>query len=169
MSEKKSKPKKPSFFTRMANRGREFKNLGQLLVKEPRAFPGALLQVIRRSVRTIWDARGGGYYACGFVLTFIWLEITMFVEDIAAATGIADFFGEQLLEMLFRYLGESFLNTIRAFAWPVYIIQISPPWGIAAFVLMGVLFKNFLKEPIEQWLFHDADATKGASHSETGS
>ena len=159
MSDKKSKPKKPSFFTRMANRGREFKNLGQLLVKEPRAFPGALLQVIRRSVRTIWDARGGGYYACGFVLTFIWLEITMIIEDIAEATGIADFFGEQLLEMLFRYLGESFMNTIKAFMWPVYVIQISPPWGVAVFVLMGVVFKNFFKEPIEQWLFHEDGAT----------
>ncbi|RLA29273.1 MAG: hypothetical protein DRQ63_01330 [Gammaproteobacteria bacterium] len=160
MSDKKSKPKKPSFFTRMANRGREFKSLGQLLAKEPRAFPGALLQVIRRSVRTIWDARGGGYYACGFVLTFIWLEITMFVEDIAEATGIADFFGEQLLEMLFRYLGESFVNTIKAFMWPVYIIQISPPWGVAVFVLMAVIFNKILKEPVEKWLFHEDDQPK---------
>jgi hypothetical protein len=167
MPEVKPKPKKPSFFTRMANRGREFKSLGQLLLKEPRAFPGALLIVLRRSVRTIWDARGGGYYACGFVLTFIWLEITMFIEDIAESTGIADFFGEQLLEMLFRYIGESFLNTIWAFMWPVYVIQISPPWGIAVFVLMGVLFKNFLKEPVERWLFHDDDATQGEAHSDS--
>ncbi len=155
MPDAKAKPKKPSFFTRMANRGREFVSLGQLLVKQPRAFPTALLQVIRRSVRTIWDARGGGYYACGFVLTFIWLEIRMFVEDIATATGIADFFSEQLLEMLFRYIGESFVNTIKAFMWPVYIIGISPPWGLAVFVLMGVIFKNFLKAPIEKWLFHE--------------
>ena len=159
MPEAKPKPKKPSFLSRMANRGREFKSLGQLLVNEPRAFPGALLTVLRRSVWTIWDARGGGYYACGFVLTFIWLEISMFIEDIAEATGIADFFGEQLFEMLFRYIGESFMNTIRAFMWPVYVIQISPPWGLTVFVIMGVLFKNFLKEPIEQWLFHDNGAT----------
>jgi hypothetical protein len=141
----------------MANRGREFASLGQLLAREPKKFPGALLKVTRRSVRTVWDARGGGYYACGFVLTFIWLELRMFVDDIAAATGIADFFSEQLLEMLFRYLGESFMNTIRAFMWPVYVIQISPPWGLVVFVLMAVLFKNFLKEPIEHWLFHDED------------
>ncbi len=91
----------------------------------------------------------------------------MFIEDIAEATGIADFFSEQLLEMLFRYIGESFLNTIRAFMWPVYVIQISPPWRVAVFVLMGVLFKNFLKEPIEQWLFHDDDAERGEARSET--
>ena len=163
MPEAKPKPKKPSFFTRMANRGREFKSLGQILANEPRAFPGALLKVLRRSVRTIWDARGGGYYACGFVLTFIFLEIRMFIEDIAAATGIADFFGEQLLEMLFRYIGESFVNTIRAFMWPVYIIQISPPWGLAVFVLMAVIFKNFLKAPIERWVFHDDDAPRSES------
>ena len=81
----------------------------------------------------------------------------MFVEDIAAATGIADFFSEQLLEMLFRYLGESLMNTIRALMWPVYVIQISPSWGLVVFVLMAVLLKNFLKEPIEHWLFHDDD------------
>lgn len=160
MPDDKPKAKKSSFFTRMANRGREFKSLGQLLVNEPRAFPGAFLQAIRRSVRTIWDARGGGYYACGFVLTFIWLEITMFIEDIVAATGIADFFGGQLLEMLFRYLGESFLNTIRAFAWPVYVIQISPPWGLTVFALMAVIFNKFLKEPVENWLFHEDDQPK---------
>ncbi len=157
MPEAKPKPQKPSFFTRMANRGREFKSLGRLLAKEPRAFPGALVQVIRRSVRTIWDARGGGYYACGFVLTFIWLEIAMFIEDIAEATGIADFFSEQLLEMLFRYIGESFMNTIKAFMWPVYVIQVSPPWGLTVFVLMAVIFNNFLKEPVEKWLFHEDD------------
>jgi hypothetical protein len=84
----------------------------------------------------------------------------MFIEDIAEATGIADFFGEQLLEMLFRYLGESFVNTIKAFMWPVYIIQISPPWGVAVFVLMAVIFNKILKEPVEKWLFHEDDQPK---------
>ena len=154
----KNKKKKDSFVVRMKKRGREFKSLGQILVNEPRAFLRALLNVIRRSLRTLWDARGGGCYAFGFVVTFIWLEIRMFVDDIFEATGIGDFFSEQLLEMLFRYIGESFQNTIKAFIWPVYIIEISPTWGVGFLVAFYFIFTRLIKKPLEAWLFHDDDA-----------
>ena len=157
-AKKKNKKKKDSFVVRMKKRGREFKSLGQVLVNEPRAFPRALLNVIRRSLRTLWDARGGGCYAFGFVVTFIWLEIRMFVDDIFEATGIGDFFSEQLLEMLFRYIGESFQNTIKAFIWPVYIIEISPTWGVGFLVAFYFIFTRLIKKPLEAWLFHDDDA-----------
>ncbi len=142
----------------MKNRGREFLSLGKILVNEPRAFPRALLDLFRRSFRTVWDARGGGLYACGFVITFVWLEARMFIGDIIEAEGVGDFFGEQLFEIFFRYLGESIQNTISAFIWPLYFIELSPPWGLVGFVTMYVVFANFLKGPLEQWLFHDDDS-----------
>ena len=139
----------------MARRGREWATLGRLLINEPRAFPGALLDVVRRSVRTVWDARGGGYYAFGFVIDFVWLEINMIIDDIVEAESIADFFGEQIFELFFRYLGESFANMIKAFLWPVYVAQLSPPWGIAFLVGAYLVFARFIKKPLEQWLFDD--------------
>ena len=154
----KKKRKKDSFIVRMKKRGREFKNLGQILVNEPREFPGALLKVIRRSLRTVWDARGGGFYACGYVITFIWLEIYMFVNDVLAAGSIGAFFGEQIFEVFFRFLGESFQNMIIAFIWPVYIIEISPTWGAGILVAFYFVFTRLLKKPLEAWLFHDDDA-----------
>ncbi len=157
MSDAKKKRKKDSFAVRMARRGREFKSLGQVLANEPKRFPHALLNVFRRSFRTVWDARGGGLYACGYVLTFIWLEIKMLVEDILSAESIGGFFGEQIFEIFFRYLGESFRNMISAFMWPVYIIEISPPWGVGIFVVMYLSFARWIKEPLEQWLFHDEE------------
>ena len=129
MSDAKKKPKKDPFVIRMKRRGREFASLSKILANEPKNFPRALLNVMRRSFRTVWDARGGGLYACGYVLTFIWLEIKMFVGDIVSAESIGDFFGEQIFEVFFRFLGESLRNMIEAFMWPVYIIEISPPWG----------------------------------------
>ncbi len=139
----------------MKRRGREFMNLGQILVNEPKRFPRALLSVIRRSFRTVWDARGGGLYACGYVLTFIWLEIRMLVDDIMAAESISGFFGEQIFEIFFRYLGESLQNMIIAFMWPVFVIEISPPWGVGILAVMFVAFARWIKEPLEHWLFHD--------------
>jgi len=152
---KKKKPKKDSFVVRMKRRGREFAVLGKVLANEPKAFPRELLKLIRRSFRTVWDARGGGLYACGYVLTFIWLEITMFIDDILSAESIGALFGEQIFEMLFRFLGESLQNMIQAFMWPVFVIQISDKWGIAILVVMYLVFNKLIKARLERWLFHD--------------
>jgi len=166
MSDAKKKKKKDSFVVRMKRRGREFMSLGQILANEPKRFPHALLNVIRRSFRTVWDARGGGLYACGYVLTFLWLEFAMLVDDIRSAESIRSFFGEQIFEIFFRYLGESLQNMIAAFMWPVFVIQISPPWGLGILVAMFVAFPRWIKQPLESWLFHDDESlgeTKSAS------
>ncbi len=155
MSDAKAKKKKPSFLARMANRGREAKALGKVLADDPRSFPSEVLKLIRHSLRAVWDARGGGLYACGFVITFVFLEIRMFVVEIVTAESVGSYFSGQVSELLFKYIGESFQNTISAFIWPVYIIEMNPAWGAAILAAMFVLFPRFLKEPLERWLFHD--------------
>lgn len=155
---KRKKKVKDPFSVRMKRRGREFSSLGQTLANEPKAFPGALLDVVRRSFRTVWDARGGGLYAIGYVLTFLWLEMMMFVGDLMAAESVGGFFGEQIFEMLFRYLGESLQNMIAALIWPVHVVTFAPPWGAIAFGLAYAAFDSLFKESIEAWLFHDDDA-----------
>ena len=162
-AEKKAN-KKP-FLERMKNRGREFLRLGKILTNEPRAFPRALLDFLRHSFRTVWDARGGGLYACGYVLTFIWLEIRMFFSEILAAESVGGFFGEQIIELLFRFLGESIQNMVVAFIWPVWFIQYRSPWGLVLLGAMFVVFSNFLKEPLQQWLFHDDDSRPPGSEA----
>jgi hypothetical protein len=157
MNDAKPKKIKPSFMARMKNRGREAKALGQVLADEPRSFPSALLGLIRRSLRTVWDARGGGLYACGFVLTFVYLEIRMFFVDIFAAESVGDFFTGQVSELLFRYIGQSIENTVHAFIWPVQVIQFQSPWGMGVLMALFYLFPLFIKEPLERWLFDDAD------------
>ncbi len=166
MTDAKKKNKKDSFAVRMKRRGREFMSLGRILVNEPKRFPRALLNVIRRSFRTVWDARGGGLYACGYVLTFIWLEIRMLVDDILSAESISAFFGEQIFEIFFRYLGESLQNMIAAFMWPVFVIQISPPWSVGILVAMFVAFPRWIKQPLEAWLFHDDELPSSANTNE---
>jgi hypothetical protein len=140
---------------RMKSRGREAKHLGVTLRDEPRSFPAAVLDLMRRSFRTVWKARGGGLYACGFVITFVYLEIRMFVVDIFEAESVSGYITEQAMEMVFKYFGESIRNMIAAFMWPVPILQFEPPWGVLVLVLMFILFGQFLKAPLERWLFRD--------------
>lgn len=157
MARAKKKSKKAPFAVRMKRRGREFKNLGQTLATEPKKFPRALLSIVRRSLRTVWDARGGGLFASGYVVTFVWLEVAMFIEDVLAADSVSGFFGAQLFEMLFRFLGESFRNMIVALLWPVYFVTFAPPWGAVGFGFAYLGFDKLAREPIEAWLFDDDD------------
>jgi hypothetical protein len=152
---KGEKKKKKSFVSRMSERGRQAKQLGMVLRDEPRSFPSAVMVIVRRSLRAVWRARGGGLYACGFVVTFVYLEIRMFFVDIFEAESISGYFSEAATEMLFKYLGESIQNTITAFMWPVWFVQYKQPWGIVMLVGMYLVFANLLKSPLENWLFHD--------------
>jgi len=153
--DKKKKEKKPSFTERMAERGRDAKHLGRTLKDEPKSFPREVGGLARRSLRRVWDARGGGLYACGFLITFLYLETKMLVSDVAEAETVGGFFTEQASEMMFRYIGESFANTIQAFMWPVNVIKLDPVWGSVALGVAFVVFDRFLKSAVEHWLFGD--------------
>ena len=142
----------------MAERGREVQRLGRTLRDEPGSFPDEALGVFRRAIRKVWRARGGGLYACGFLVTFIYLEVTMFFGDIFEAESVSDFFTGQIAEMLFRWFGESIQNTVWAFLWPIPLIQFEPPWGVGIFVALYLLFEKVLKKPIDRWLFQDDDS-----------
>jgi hypothetical protein len=155
MRDAKSKKKKPPFLARMANRGREASALGKVLINEPRQFPKDAMKLIKRSLRTVWDARGGGLYACGFLVTFVFLEFRMFILEIYNAESVGSYFSGQVAELFFKYIGESFQNTISAFMWPVWVIEIHPAWGAGILAGMFVLFPMYLKRPLERWLFDD--------------
>lgn len=161
---RKSRPPKPSFKARMIAHGREARHLGVTLKDEPRAFPSEVLRIFRRFARTVWRARGGGFYACGFVITFVLLEIRMFFLDIFEAEGIGDYLQELVTEKVFKYLGDSIENTVSAFIWPVYFIELYPPWGMVCLGAMYVVFSKLLKKPIEGWLFSDEEAVEGTEN-----
>lgn len=154
---KRRKNKKKPFLARMADRGREFLALGKVLVNEPKSFPSAVMTLAKNSLRTVWDARGGGLYACGFVVSFVWLEISMLASEFAESSGLAGFLGGQLVELLLRFTVESMVNTIRALLWPFALIGFQPPKGMILFVVLYLLFPRYLKPPLERLLFTDTD------------
>ena len=156
-ADEQRQPDKPSYAKRLGNRAKVVGSLSETLVKEPSAFPQKTAHAMRPWVRKVWKARGGGLYACGFILTFAYLEASMLIGEIMAATGFVDFFTEQLVELPFRFLTESFKNLLAAFMWPIPLVEFSPPWGIAVLGAMYLTFNYLIKEPLEQWLFHDED------------
>ena len=105
----------------------------------------------------VWKVRGGGLYAVGWGVTFLYLEVTTIFSEILEADGIVDFFTEQLFEFVFRFMGDSFQNFITAFMWPVDIVQWQPPIGAIALGVAFWLFPIYVKPHITTWLFPDGE------------
>lgn len=134
---------------------REPAALAGVLVTRPREFPRAAHEWLRRGFRKVWSARGGGLYATGFFVTFVWLEIRLLAEDLIDASDAGDLILGQLAELLLRFTVESFINTLEAFFWPLYLIAFEPPAGLLVLAALYVVFPLTLKKPIERWLFDE--------------
>ena len=107
----------------------------------------------------IWKVRGGGLYACGYAITFVYLEVRTIAGEIAQSESIGEFIQEQLIEFIFRFALDSFANLIQALMWPVYIVQYRPPFGAIALGIAFVVFPMTLKKPIEKWLLPESEDT----------
>ena len=122
-------------------------------VQDPGTLPGKAHGRLRRWFRKVWEVRGGGLYALGYIATFLWFEAKTLAGEISEAEGVVDFFQNQIAEFLVRFFTETITNMIKAFMWPVYIVQLYPPWGAIALGVSFALFASVLQKPIERYLF----------------
>ena len=105
----------------------------------------------------VWNVRGGGLYAVGYALTFIYLEVRTVLVEFIEADSIGSFLSEQLVEFVLRFAMDSLENMIMALMWPVDIVTWQPPFGAIGFGLAYMVFATFLKKPITDWLFPETE------------
>jgi len=148
---KAQKKKKRSFLQGLRERLLSVYDLGRTLVEEPRAFPGRLKVEFLNWTRATWNARGGGFYACGFVLTFVFLEIKLLFTELFTSAG--GFIVEQALQILLRFTVDSLVNTLLALIWPALVLGISPLWGAIGLAVGYLTFSRFIKQPLTRFLF----------------
>ena len=108
---------------------------------------------MREWFRKVWEVRGGGLYACGFAVTFLFFEIGSLREDVAE---VGSLFGGDVVNFVIAFFIDSFTNTLKAFMWPLYVVALAPPWGAIGLGLAFVGFTSYLKPPITRWLFPDS-------------
>lgn len=133
-----SKDNKPGVGQRWRTRASDTKRL----VREP----GYAREYFPRIFVRAWRTRGGGWYGIGYLVTFLYLEITMTFTELTEAGSAGDFIGSQVIELVSRWLGESVMNMVQAFLWPATVIE----WlgGVAgAAVLLGIhlTFEYFIR------------------------
>jgi hypothetical protein len=125
----------------------------QLIGDGARVLPEKSHGWFRRWFRKVWKVRGGGLYALGFAVTFIYFEVGSLSDDLL---GIGSLFNGQAIEFVIQFFIDSFTNTLKAFIWPVYVVQLAPPWGAVGLGIAFVGFKRYLKSPLEKRMFADA-------------
>lgn len=136
-------------------RGAGNRSIKQLIGDGARVLPEKSHGWFREWFRKVWKVRGGGMYALGFALSFVYFEVASLGDDIM---GIGSLFNGQAVEFVIQFFIDSLKNTLKAFVWPLYVVQLAPPWGLIGLGLTFAVFTRFLKAPIEQWMFADEAA-----------
>jgi len=148
-------PKKPPLRRRVGDKLNEVGEFGRESVRDPGSVPGKAHGWFRRWFRKIWKVRGGGLYALGYIVTFVWLEVTSLTGELVESDGVGDFLSGQVIEFVFRFASDTIVNMVHAFLWPLKFLEYRPPYGIVALVLLYLGFARFLKPVIERWMFGD--------------
>lgn len=123
-------------------------------MSDPRRLPDRAHGWFRAWFRKVWDVRGGGLYALGFGVAFLYFETREIVlDDIPGFLAIDNVFSSELIAFGVSVVVDTMVNFVRALIWPAYVIGLWPPVGAIALLLAFMLFPRYLKAPIERWLF----------------
>ena len=131
--------------------------LGREAVARPGGLPDKAHGWFRSWFRKVWEVRGGGLYAVGFAVAFLFFEIReVVIEDIPQFVAMNNFLSSELIAFGIEFLVDTMVNFVRALLWPMYVVMLWPPAGAIALGIAFLLCPRYLKKPIESWLFQDA-------------
>jgi hypothetical protein len=151
---RKEKPSRKPLGRRVGEGIRSAGEFGRDAVNNPGHLPGRAHGWLRAWFRKVWDVRGGGLYAVGFAVSFLYFETTEIVfDDIPQFLAMNNVFSSELIGFGIEFVVDTMINFVKALIWPVYVVGLWPPVGAIALGLAFVLFPRYLKSPIERWLF----------------
>jgi hypothetical protein len=151
---RKKKSSRKSIGRRVGEGIRSAGELGRDAVNDPRRLPGRAHGWLRTWFHKVWDVRGGGLYAVGFAVSFLYFEGREIVfDDIPGFIALNNVFSSELVAFGIEVVVDTMINFVRALIWPVYAVGWQPPIGAIALGLAYVLFPRYLKPSIERWLF----------------
>ena len=134
---------------------------GRDAIQRPGELPDKAHGAFRNWFRKVWDVRGGGLYAVGFAVTFIYLEFTeIVIEDIPQFIAMNSVFSSEIVGFGIEVLVDTMKNFVMALAWPAFVATFWPPVGAIALGVAFVLFPRYLKPYFERYLFGDQPPTE---------
>lgn len=112
----------------------------------------------RNWCRRVWRSRGGGLYAVGFIVSFVYLEIVDVLFDDVPQIFQTDWLSGEAIGFGVDFMIDTLTNMISAFLWPVYMIQWEAPVGLVLLAALYFLFPRLVQKPVEHWMFEGKPA-----------
>jgi len=138
----------------LRERAREIGRRGHEELTRKGGLPDSAHGFLRRWFRRVWELRGGGAYAIGFGVTFLYLEINdILFDDIPTLFAMDLTSVDSLIGFVVSFIIDTLMNTLVAFVWPALLLSNGEIYGLVALVAIFTLFPRYLKKPIEHWLF----------------
>lgn len=125
--------------------------------------PSSIKGYVRRALVGLWRTRGGGLYGLGYVVCFVALEARTLVGDVVEATNATQALAGELLEWLFRFGVDSFVNVVYALLWPGFLLNLLGPWGLVVLAVGFFVFERFARPWVERRLPELAASNKTAA------
>jgi len=112
----------------------------------------------RRWCQRVWRSRGGGLYAVGFMISFIYFETIDILFDDVPKVFATNWVSAEAFDFAIEFFIDTFKNMLAAFLWPVFVIRWQAPIGIFVLAAMFYLFPRLVQKPVEHWIFEGKPA-----------
>jgi len=127
-----------------------FATIGQG-VREPKSIGPTL----RTSLIGLFQSRGGGLYALGYVVTFVVLEVLEIPEMFADLAGLfaagGSLFGG-VIALVVDFFVDLITNMVYGFIWPALLIEWLGWWGVLLLAIGFATFNRFLRPIMERFV-----------------
>lgn len=89
----------------------------------------------------LWRSKSGSFYGMGYLVTFLVLEVTSFIDEIVNFDFSVGGIATQIIQQILRFFLETLINIVYAFIWPVWVLQWMPSlYGIALLIGLYVAY-----------------------------
>jgi hypothetical protein len=129
--------------------GRFARHLGT--ARELRREPRSAVRMLRAALLRLWQARGGGFYGLGYVVTFIVLEVKLVTGEFLGSESFMQFVTHEMLQYVFRFGLLSLLNGVLALMWPIFVLAWLGAWGLAVLAGGYFAFERAGRPVVERW------------------
>ena len=164
---KKKRPPRKSFGQRLEEGVEAAGDLGRTAVNRPRELPRHAEGILRRWFREVWSVRGGGLYATGFAVTFLYLEVVEIVWDDIPSLFTTNLASGAVIGLIIDFFIDTFVNFVTALMWPAFVAMFAPPWGAIGLGIAFLVFDRFLRKHVEAWLDRDDEPVREPAPSQS--
>lgn len=159
-NKKKERPPRKTLGQRLEEGVEAAGELGRTAVNRPRDLPRHAEGMLRRWFREVWSVRGGGLYATGFAVAFLYLEIVEIVTDDIPTLFTTNLMSGAIIGLIIDFIVDTFVNFVTALMWPAFVAMFAPPWGAIGLGIAFLVFDRFLRKHVEDWLERDDEPVR---------